>query len=216
MPKREFPFWIRSSRSRSRIAGTCFDSLLPANSSHSSQPTVKLNLHNIPQLIVIGRHGFMGNICDTILWLKSISTGKQFPAVEFTADTDIATAGWVCLCSTERAEVVITQLTPDEQRGYAVGGSKYLALERRVNAALSRSDLKHPWLVQVEQPVSSIAAGRSFPEFRKTYQKPGLLFRDIYADGGVAEEVSRISRSEFEAQGGHVLVLHRDLVGASG
>ena len=149
----------------------------------------------------------MNTIYDTILWLQSQKTGRRFPIVQFSADTDMATDGWVSLTSVERSDVVVTQLTNEEYRSTAAGAvGGYLQLEERVNAALHRNDLRHSWLVRVEEKGPS-GMGLSFQEFRKVYQPPKLFYRDILSAGGVAEEISRVSRSQFEREGGSVVVL---------
>ncbi|MDB5987172.1 MAG: hypothetical protein JWR16_2225 [Nevskia sp.] len=148
----------------------------------------------------------MNNIYDTILWLKSESTGKQFPAVLFSADTDMVTAGWVALTSLEKQEIVVTELTPDEYRATANGSSGYLQVEKRINAALGRADLKCPWFVRAEGSGPS-GKGLSFQEFRKIYRPPVIYYRDIFQSDAVAREVSRVSLSQFEQAGGKLVVV---------
>lgn len=53
----------------------------------------------------------MTTIYDTIVWLQSDTSAEQFPIVEFSADTDMATLGWVSLTSTDQPEIVVTQVT---------------------------------------------------------------------------------------------------------
>ena len=48
----------------------------------------------------------MRTIYDTILWLQSSEDEKPFPIVQFTANTDMATDGWVSLTSTEHPEAL--------------------------------------------------------------------------------------------------------------
>ena len=138
-------------------------------------------------------------IFDAILWLESRETGKQFPLVQFSADSDMATLGWVSLTSTLSAEVVVAEMTAAEFS--AVHPEGYKQVEMRINQALSRHDLRCVWLVRVEEtPVS--AAGLSFQEFRKLYVAPRLLYRDIYSDGSVAEKAGEITLADFQASGG--------------
>jgi hypothetical protein len=147
----------------------------------------------------------MNTIYDTILWLKSQTTGKRFPVVVFSADTDMVTEGWVALTSIERPEIVVTQMTAEE---YQSGGepSGYLQVETRVNGVLGRSDLKCSWLVRVEETGPS-GKGLSFQEFCRVSQPPRLFFRDVFNTDFLAEEDSRVSRTEFERGGGKVVVL---------
>lgn len=49
----------------------------------------------------------MNTIYDTILWLQSQATAKQFPIVEFSADTDMITNGWLSLTSINQPEIVV-------------------------------------------------------------------------------------------------------------
>ncbi|WP_175821932.1 hypothetical protein [Burkholderia sp. BCC0419] len=148
----------------------------------------------------------MTTIYDAIVWLQSNISAKQFPIVEFSADTDMATMGWVSLTSTDRPEIVVTQVTADEFHAIAEGTDGYLAVEHRVNAALKRSDLKCSWLACVEEVGSSVAGG-SFQGFREAYRPPKVSFRDILHSDSLAHEVSRTTRSEFEHNGGKVIVL---------
>ena len=148
----------------------------------------------------------MNNIYDTILWLKSESTGKQFPAVLFSGDTDVVTAGWVALTSLEKHEVVVTELTAEEYCATANGTSGYLQVEKRMNAVLGRADLKCPWFVCAEQS-SSNANGLSFQEFRKVYRPAVIYYRDIFKPDETAREVSRVSLSQFEQAGGKLVVV---------
>ncbi|AZQ55758.1 hypothetical protein [Burkholderia cenocepacia] len=148
----------------------------------------------------------MTTIYDTIVWLQSNASAEQFPIVAFSADTDMATMGWVSLTSTDRPEIVVTQVTAEEFRAIAEGTDGYLAVEHRVNAALERSDLKCSWLARVEEAGSNVAGG-SFQTFREAYRPPKLFFRDILHDDSLAQEVGRTTRSEFEHDGGKVIVL---------
>ena len=142
-------------------------------------------------------------IYDTILWLESQATGRQFPTVLFSADTDMATVGWASLTSTVSPEIVVTQLTAEEFRATANDPSSYTALERRINSALCRDDLRVPWLAQVIQ--RSSAAGHSFQDFLRVYRPPRLLYRDILATDSLAEEVSRVPLTDFESSGGKLV-----------
>lgn len=142
-------------------------------------------------------------IYDTIIWLQSQSNGKLFPAAQFTADTDMATRGWVSLTSVERPEVVVTTFTVDEVQAAGGGEPPYIDVEARVNAILGRHDLRVPWLESVERDERP-AAGVSFQDFLKTYRPPRLLYRDIFTPGRFAEKASTESREQFERGGGVV------------
>ncbi|MDR3418745.1 MAG: hypothetical protein P4L83_21435 [Nevskia sp.] len=151
----------------------------------------------------------MNSIYDTILWLKSESTGRQFLVVLFSADTDMATAGWVAFTSLEKHEIVVTELTAEEYRATANGSSGYLQAEKRINAALGRTDLKCPWIVRAEDAGPG-GKGLSFQEFRKVYRPPIIYYRDIFqsdAVDAVAQEVSRVSLRQFEQAGGKLVVV---------
>lgn len=142
-------------------------------------------------------------IYDTIIWLRSLSTGKCFPSVQFTADTDMATCGWISLTSVERPEIIVTQLTGNEFRAAGSESPSYTEVEGRVNAILGRNDLRVPWLASAE-PDERHAAPDSFPGFLKTHRPVRLLYRDIFDPDSVAEEVSTQSREQFEHDGGVV------------
>nr|WP_315472815.1 hypothetical protein [uncultured Undibacterium sp.] len=148
----------------------------------------------------------MNSIYDTILWLKSENTDKQFPCVLFSADTDMATASWVAFSSIEKHEIVVAELTEEEYLATAHSTSGYLQAEKRINAALNRTDLKCPWFVRREE---SDPNGKelSFQEFIKVYRPPVIYYRDIFQSNDVAREVSRVSLSQFEHAGGKLVVL---------
>jgi hypothetical protein len=145
-------------------------------------------------------------IYDTILWLQSSTDMKPFPIVQFSADTDMSTQGWVSLSSTDRPEIVITQLTAEEYRNTINGTDAYLQLERRVNNVLDRTDLRCSWLVRVEQPEQS-NQGTSFTVFGSGQLPKKLLYRDILSTDSVAEVVGQVTLAEFERNGGNVKLL---------
>jgi hypothetical protein len=141
-------------------------------------------------------------ICDTILWLQAGPSGTRFPTVQFSADTDMATAGWVALTSLSRHEIVVTQMTAEEFRST----TGFVDLENRVNALLGRDDLRFPALVGSEGQAPAVA-GQSFQQFRRDYRPPRLFYRDIFSSDALAEEVARMSRNEFEEGGGTLTIL---------
>jgi hypothetical protein len=145
-------------------------------------------------------------IYDTILWLESQATGRHFPTVLFSADTDMATAGWESLTSIHRHEIVVTQLTAEEFQATARNPSAYVQVENRVNAVLGRDDLRVPWLARIEERGPQ-AAGLSFQAFRNAHRPPRLLYRDILVVNSLSEERFRESREEFESRGGSLIVL---------
>lgn len=147
----------------------------------------------------------MRTIYDTILWLRSSKDEKPFPIVRFSADTDMATEGWVSLTSIEHPEIVVTQLTGAEYRATFEGTEGYLQVECRINHALGRSDLKCSWLVRVEQPEQT-GKGSSFMAFYMD-RLPKLLYRNIFRNDTLAEVISIVSLSEFEQEGGKLMVL---------
>lgn len=150
----------------------------------------------------------MTAIYDSILWLKSEKTGKKFPVVQFSADTDMATTGWVSLTSPIKHDLVVTRMTGDEFSKTVEDSNDYRPLEARVNVALNRTDLACSWLVKVVEPSYDIdVATLSFQEFRKIAKQPRLLYRDIYSDGGFATVETEVSRRDFERKGGTFLVL---------
>jgi hypothetical protein len=143
-------------------------------------------------------------IYDTIVWLASRSTGKLFPTVVFSADTDMATDGWISLTSTERPEVIVARMTDAEARApHEVMAS---LVETRVNARLGRNDLRYVSLAGVEEPGPD-AKGLTFQEFLKVRQPPRLTYSDLFDAQDVAEEVSQMSRADFERENGRIVVL---------
>jgi hypothetical protein len=148
----------------------------------------------------------MNTIYDTILWLHSQTTAKQFPIVQFSGDTDMVTDGWLSLTSIHQQEIVVTQATADEYRAISNSNEGYLKVEHRVNAVLGRTDLRCSWLVGVEESAKAVQ-GMPFQKFRKSFRPPKLLFNDIFSQGSVANEIARTTRLEFEKNGGMVILL---------
>lgn len=139
----------------------------------------------------------------TILWCRSLSTGREFPVAQLSADTDTATNDLVSLTSTEKPEILVTTLTANE---YKSGNEGLLNCEARINKELGRSDLRVAFLVRTEE-MSPPAKGLSFREFKKRY-KPALLFyRDLLTGSGEATVVREETEREFCASGG-MLVRH--------
>ena len=145
---------------------------------------------------------------DLILWMKSEKTGKKFPTVQFSADTDVATAGWVSLTSRVNHDLVVTTMTDYELNQTTKDASGYQIVEARVNRALKRTDLVCTWLAQVVEPSYDVdIATLSFQDYRKIAKPPRLLYRDIYSDDGYATVETEVSRREFERKGGTFLVV---------
>jgi hypothetical protein len=145
-------------------------------------------------------------IYDTIVWLRSLSSDKLFPTVQFNADTDMATMGWISLTSVVGPEIVVTQLTPGEFEIAAADSFEYVRVEDRVNAILCRDDLRVPWLERIERRGPQ-ATDLSWEEFRNAYRPARLLYRDILVSESLAEEAYRQSRKQFEHDGGRLWVL---------
>lgn len=148
----------------------------------------------------------MNVIYDEVRLLRSRTTGKIFPHVVFSGDTDMVTLGWVSLTSIEVNEVFVTEVNADEWRSLSHGIEGHLQLERRINLRLGRTDLRCPWIVRVEDRGPS-AKGLSFQEFRKIYQPLKIFYRDIHDASSEAEEVAVVGREEFESGGGKLVVV---------
>lgn len=148
----------------------------------------------------------MSTIYDTILWLRSLETAQRFPMVEFSADTDMPTQGWISLTSLEKPEVVIAQVTAEEMKASRDDFTGHLMAEKRINETLRRSDLRCVWLIRAEDQGPN-GADMSFQDFLEAYQPPRLLYRDIFTPDGEAEEDASETRAEFEGNGGRVLVI---------
>ncbi|WP_061533320.1 hypothetical protein [Collimonas arenae] len=148
------------------------------------------------------------SIYDSILWLVSEKTGKSFPIVQFSGDTDMVTMGWVSLTSVMNHEIVVTMMTGDELKNTSKDSSGYTQLESRVNNVLNRTDLVCSWIVAVVELTYDVdITTLSFQEFRKVYKKPQLFYRDIYSPDTFATIETETSRQDFERQGGKFLVL---------
>jgi hypothetical protein len=143
----------------------------------------------------------MNEDCMTILWLRSLLTGRRFPTVLFSGDTDMATSGLASLSSITGPEVVVTHLT-----GKEVAVDEYTAprnLEERINATLGRSDFRCVPLVRSVEHKTKPSI--SFQEFRASYRPPDLFYRDILAPDGEAIVDGQEILAEFRAAGGIVV-----------
>jgi hypothetical protein len=134
-----------------------------------------------------------------IYWLRSQQTGRRFPKVIMSADTDMATIGWTSLSSTDLPEVVITRCSVEEH-------SNAPRLESRVNSALGRKDFR---VVALLRSVDNNKAlnGLSFQEFRQKFRPMTLYYTDILAGEGEAICEERVSDEEFISAGGKILTL---------
>lgn len=137
----------------------------------------------------------------SILWCRSLTSGREFPIAQFSADTDMATDGWASLTSVKRPEVIVTMGQPEESGGDAPALQR---LESRINEALHRTDLRAAALVRVQDTPST---PMSFQEFRKVYRRPTLFFRDIFGGDGEAAVVREVTLEEFQKAGGVYAVL---------
>ena len=146
----------------------------------------------------------MNEICETIVCARSEISGKVFPVALLSGDTDMATAGWLALSSTTENVAVLAYLTASEWKAAQDGSAGYAAVEKRVNQALARSDLKCCEFLGV-QGAASPRPGQPFQAFRREYQPPKLRFKDLMLSTGEAVEVSRLSVGEFKQAGGQLL-----------
>jgi hypothetical protein len=142
--------------------------------------------------------------CEAVLWLESVATGRRFPVAQFSADTDMVTTGWVSLTSINGNEIVAAMMTPDEWAATAQETAAYARVERRINAALRRDDLRVPWLVQLVDQNRDLV-GLSFQDFSRAYRPPRILYRDILAPSAIAEVVAEQSLEDFEREGGKLI-----------
>ena len=150
----------------------------------------------------------LATIHNAILWLRSEKTGKKFPVVQFSADTDMATNGWVSLTSGVNHDLVVTTLTDAEFNKTSEDSSGYLLLEARVNKILNRTDLLSSWVAAVVEPSYDVdITTLSFQQFRRIAEQPQLRYRDIYSAEGLATIEAEVSRRDFEREGGKLLVL---------
>ena len=137
----------------------------------------------------------------SILWLRSVTTGKEFPVVQFSGDTDMETGSVASLTSIERNEVVVAWLNGNETTE---------EFERRVNTILSRNDLRATVLVRVENKGNLSLGSSSFQDFRKNYQSPTLYYNDVFSVGGEAIVSQKLTLSEFKSRGGRVTRINGD------
>lgn len=136
----------------------------------------------------------------SVIWVRSLTTAKEFPVAQFSGDTDMATDGFVSFTSIERPELILARLTSEEWSLQLPRGA--LAAEQRLNAELGRADLRACWLVRVEEAAAPSAA--TFQEFRRSYIPPATIHRDIYSPDGEAKVVREESAAEFLASGGAI------------
>lgn len=135
----------------------------------------------------------------SVYWLQD-SLGR-FPVFVFSADVDSATMGWASFTSTNRRELVLCKLTPDEWNN-AVSGLDSAC--HRANLELGRKDLRSTRLLRVVQPPARTRLG--FRHFLSSHRPPQAIYAAL--DGvGEASVLSRQSAEAFLAQGG-LIVTH--------
>jgi hypothetical protein len=142
----------------------------------------------------------------SVYWLQD-SLGR-FPIFVFSADVDSATMGWASFTSTNRRELVICKLTPDEWNDPVAGLDSAC---HRAHLELGRKDLRPIRLVRVVQPPAR--AGLSFRHFLSSYRPAQAIYSAL--DGsGEASVLSQQSAEAFLAQGGLILTHDARAAGA--
>lgn len=136
----------------------------------------------------------------TIRWLRSLRTGRCFPTVLFSCDTDMATGGLISLSSTSRSEVAVTHLAAEEVDAAESRASRLV--EDRINARLGCSDFRCVPLLRAVEHKSQ--PDISFQEFRSAYHPPELFYRDIFDAQGEAVVDRDETLTEFRNAGGIV------------
>ena len=136
----------------------------------------------------------------SILWLRSLRTGRRFPAVLFSGDTDMATNGLFSLSSISGAEVVVTELFGEDYTASTP------SLEARFNARLGRSDLRHVSIVRVVRHTVEPSPGLTFREVLASLRPSEVFYCDIFDAEGEGEAVVEREESmeQFRASGGVV------------
>ena len=135
-----------------------------------------------------------------VSWLRSKTTGHEFPIFVFSADTDMATNGLISFTSADGKELILSEFTSVECSHGAVAGEEECC--RRISLLLNRDDLQVIHLIRRE---SENKSGTSFATFRKNYKQPRLFYRDLFSSSGEAEHIRNEEVEVFLSCGGKII-----------
>jgi hypothetical protein len=126
---------------------------------------------------------------------------REFPNFVFSADTDMATNGFLSLTSTSENQIFLASVNNQEYSGGEIGVA---AAVERISSMLGRSDLATVSIARIEESSSKAPIGADFQEFLKTYKNPVVIYKSIFKEGLEAKVLRRQEPSEFISEGGRI------------
>lgn len=115
--------------------------------------------------------------------VKCEDCGRCFPVFTFMADTDMVTHGCVALTGTERQDLVLTTMRPNES---------IADINQRIGPGYK--------VVEVEYKQAQNKTTGRFQDFLKAYQFPKAIYKCIYC-GGEGIAIKEESKEEFMTHG---------------
>lgn len=137
--------------------------------------------------------------------IESLTDSKVFFDFEFWAESDEDTYGLLCLVQLSNPRnLFIVEMTPDELT-ISSDSTGLETVKNRIANATGVSDLVFPKLVRFDEKKSDVKGG--FQAYLKAHEKPVAVYESIYDKAKEAVQVGRLSISEFEEQGGKIILL---------
>ena len=132
-----------------------------------------------------------------ILWLRSSTTGKEFPTVLDSADTDMDWDGYIPFVDNEGKEIVMAQTKPSEVQDFGL-------TQKRLRAELKREDLTYIDLLRTER--CKLKRNEPFQSFLKRSEESPTkhFYRDIFDPEGEAVTFKKESISGYVSHGGKI------------
>jgi hypothetical protein len=135
-------------------------------------------------------------------YVEWLSDGiREFPNFVFSADTDMATNGFLSLTSTSENKIILASVNNEEYSGGEIG---IAAAVERICSMLGRSDFATVSIARIEGSSSKAPIGAGFQEFLKAYKTPVVIYKSIFEEGLEAKVIWQQEPSEFISEGGRI------------
>ena len=129
---------------------------------------------------------------------------SNIPLFEFDSETDNDTVGLCSAALCNGLEIVIAEVTLYEWKKMYSG--ELLHLPTRISGDSYLKSLHVLHIKRIEQSPDP-TPGTSFPEYRKIYRPPVVIYSCPCCDGSDAIETQEFSVSKFEEIGGRIITL---------
>jgi hypothetical protein len=143
------------------------------------------------------------NIEGVIVQMKCRSCGAEFPRFEFAGEDDTETVGLCSASACGEQGLVVIEATATEWA--ALQGGNKQELEARIARETQQAGYRVASLLGIEEQRQS-GFEKSFQEFRKTYQRPELLF-SCSCCNGASVGLRQVTVDQFVQEGGKLILL---------